>query len=114
MKRIIVPVNTFPPLTKPELLSAPFHGQAIVAGTGFIGRLIVRHYRNGILIKEQDEGTGLVTAVGVNLLVADWTNTTATLKLANYHDSGTGTLAPSISDTVLQIPTGSARGLGTQ
>ena len=80
----------------------------------FIGRLWVRHYRNGILLLERDEGTGLVTNAGVNLLVADWTNTTATLKLANYHDSGTGTLAPSVTDTVLQIPTGSARGAGTQ
>lgn len=90
--------------------------QAILpAGQGwFIGRLIVRHFRDGILLYERDEGTGLVTNAGVNLLVADWTNTTATLKLANFHDSGTGTLAPSVTDTVLQIPTGSARGAGTQ
>lgn len=87
----------------------------IPVGQGwFIGRLIVRHYRNGLLLVERDEGTGIVTNAGVNLLVADWTNTTATLKLANYHDSGTGTLAPSVTDTVLQIPTGSTRGVGVQ
>lgn len=80
----------------------------------FIGKLIVRHYRNGILLVERDEGTGLVTNAGVNLLVGDWTNTTATLKLANFHDSGTGTLAPVVTDTVLQIPTGSSRGVGVQ
>lgn len=85
------------------------------AGHGwFIGRLIVRHYRDGILLVERDEGTGIVTNAGVNLLVADWTNATATLKLANNHDTGTGTLAPAVTDTVLQIPTGMARGVGTQ
>lgn len=88
--------------------------QAIVAGTGFIGRLWVVHYRFDKVIDFRYEGTGIVTTAGVNLLVADWTNANATLKLANYHDSGTGTLAPSISDTVMQIPTGSARGVGTQ
>lgn len=80
----------------------------------FIGHLWVEHFRDGKLIDVRDEGTGLVTTVGVNLLVADWTNGTATLKLANYHDSGTGTLAPAITDTVLQIPTGVARGIGSQ
>lgn len=90
--------------------------QAIIpAGQGwFIGRLIVRQYRDGILITERDEGTGIVTNAGVNLLVADWNNASATLKLANFHDSGTGTLAPAVTDTVLQIPTGVARGTGTQ
>ncbi len=79
-----------------------------------IGHLWVRWYRKGILLEERDEGTGIVTTAGVNLLVADWVNTTATLKLTKYHDSGTGTNAPSIADTVLQIPTGSARGVGSQ
>lgn len=90
--------------------------QAIITpGQGwFIGRLLVRHYRKGVLLYERDEGTGLVTNAGVNLLVADWTNANATLKLANFHDSGTGTLAPSVTDTVLQIPTGDARGVGVQ
>jgi hypothetical protein len=90
--------------------------QAVLpVGSGwFIGHLIVRHWRDGILLVERDEGTGLVTNAGVNLLVADWTSANAALKLANYHDSGTGTLAPSVTDTVLQIPTGVARGVGTQ
>jgi len=79
-----------------------------------IGHLWVRRMRNGIILEERDEGEGLVTTAGVNLLVADWTNANATLKLSNFHDSGTGTLAAAITDTVLQIPTGSSRGVGTQ
>lgn len=59
-------------------------------------------------------GSGLVTTAGVNLLAADWANATATLKLANYHDSGTGTTAAAIGDTALQVATGNARVAGTQ
>jgi hypothetical protein len=90
--------------------------QAILpVGQGwFIGRLWVKHFRDGHLIDYRYEGSGIITNAGVNLLVADWNNGTATLKLANFHDSGTGTNAPSITDTVLQIPTGASRGVGTQ
>jgi len=59
-------------------------------------------------------GSGLVTTAGVNLLAADWTNTTATLKLANFIDSGTGITTAAIGDTALQTPTGNARVAGTQ
>lgn len=59
-------------------------------------------------------GSGLVTTAGVTLLAADWMNATATLKLANYHDSGTGTTAAAIGDTALQTGTGNARVAGTQ
>ena len=59
-------------------------------------------------------GSGLVTTAGVNLLAADWTNTTATLKLANFLDSGTGVTAAAIGDTALQTATGNARVAGAQ
>ena len=59
-------------------------------------------------------GSGLVTTAGVNLLAADWTNTTATLKLANFIDSGTGATTAGTGDTGLQLPTGNARVAGAQ
>jgi hypothetical protein len=62
----------------------------------------------------RDLGDGVVTTAGVVLLAADYSNTTATLKLANYHDSGTGTTAAAIGNTALQTPTGNARVAGTQ
>jgi hypothetical protein len=89
-------------------------GQAMHAKQLFYTKLIVRKFANGILVSEKDLGEGVVTEAGVRLLAADWTNTTATLKLMNYHDTGTGTLTPSTADTVLQIPTGTTRGVGNQ
>jgi len=59
-------------------------------------------------------GSGLVTTAGVNLLAADWTNASGTLKLSNYHDSGTGAVAAAIGDTTLGVATGNARVAGTQ
>lgn len=70
--------------------------------------------RNGEIVEERNLGSGLVTNAGVNLLAADWQNATATLKLSNYHDSGTGTTAPTVADTIMQTPTGNARVAGTQ
>jgi hypothetical protein len=89
-------------------------GQALHAKEPFHTKLIVRKFIAGQLISEQDLGEGLVTDVGVRLLAADWINATATLKLMNYHDTGTGTLTPSVADTVMQIPTGTSRGVGNQ
>lgn len=89
-------------------------GQAIHADSLFHSKLIVRKFVAGQLVQEQDLGDGVVTDAGVALLAADWTNTTATLKVMNYHDTGTGTLAPTTADTVIQIPTGMSRGVGTQ
>lgn len=70
--------------------------------------------RNGEIVEERDLGAGVVTNVGVALLAADWQNATATLKLSNFHDSGTGTTAPTVADTVMQTPTGNARVAGAQ
>lgn len=86
----------------------------ILAGQEFATNLVAEHTRRGRVYDRYELGSGLVTTAGVNLLAADWTNTTATLKLSNYHDSGTGTTAAAIGDTALQTPTGNARVAGTQ
>lgn len=85
------------------------------AGEVFHTHLEAHHFdKDGNLVAHHDLGSGLVTNAGVTLLAADYTNATATLKLANYHDSGTGTTAAAVTDTVLQTPTGNARVAGTQ
>jgi hypothetical protein len=89
-------------------------GQAFRARTILQTNLKMQHFRNGILIEERDLGSGVVTIAGVVLMAADWTNATATLKLANWHDSGTGIITPNINDTVLQIATGGVRVAGSQ
>jgi hypothetical protein len=89
-------------------------GQAFHANSLFHSKLIVRKFTDGQLVMERDLGDGVVTDVGVRLLAADWTNTTATLKLMNNHDTGTGTLTPSTADTAMQLPTGMTRGIGNQ
>jgi hypothetical protein len=65
-------------------------------------------------LRADDLGSGVVTTAGVTLLAADWTNTTATLKLSNYHDSGTGTTAEAVGQTTLVTGTGNTRVAGTQ
>lgn len=98
-----------------ERLSKGVDDALIGAGEFFITHLQAHHYdADGNLKGHHDLGSGLVTTAGVNLLAADYSNTTATLKLANYHDSGTGTTAAAIGDTGLQTGTGNARVSGTQ
>lgn len=80
----------------------------------FQTRLHVKHFRSGELFEERDLGTGVITTAGVNLWAADWNNATATIKLATWHDSGTGVTVPTTSDTVMQTPTGNARIIGAQ
>jgi hypothetical protein len=89
-------------------------GQALHAKTLFHTNLTMKHYRNGVLLEERDLGAGTVTIGGAALMAADWTNATATLKLTNWHDSGTGVAVPSIGDSTLQIPTGGVRVAGSQ
>jgi hypothetical protein len=89
-------------------------GQAFHANSLFHTNLKVCHYREGTLLEERDLGPGVVTLAGTNLMAADWTNASATLKLVNWHDSGTGAVAPTIIDTALQIPTGITRVAGGQ
>jgi hypothetical protein len=80
----------------------------------FVGHLKAVHINDQRVLQEFDLGSGVVTTAGVKLLAADWTNATATLKLSNYHDSGTGTTAAATSDTALQTATGNSRVAGTQ
>lgn len=80
----------------------------------FQTRLFVKHFRHGELLEEKDLGTGIITTAGVNLWAADWNNATATIKLATWHDSGTGVTAPTVSDTAMQTPTGNVRIQGSQ
>jgi len=58
----------------------------------------------------------VVTTAGVNYMRDDFNAATggADITNFNYHDSGTGTNAESVSDTGLQIPAGPARVAGTQ
>lgn len=89
-------------------------GQNIYGRNVYKTNLGIKHIRNGQVVTERNLGGGLVTNAGVNLLAADWNNATATIKLSNWHDSGTGTTAPTVNDTAMQTPTGNARISGTQ
>lgn len=80
----------------------------------FASHLKADVFRGGELAESRDLGSGVVTSAGVTLLAADWTNTTATLKLANFHDSGTGTTAEAIGQTTLVTSLGNTRIAGTQ
>ena len=95
---------------------AKFSDDAIAgAGEAFHTALHALHLDGDGNVKGSHHlGSGLVTTVGVNLLAADWTNATGTLKLANFSDSGTGVTAAAIGDTALQTATGNARVAGTQ
>ena len=92
-------------------------GEALLtADSLFHTNLTAKVFRDGEEIDIFDLGSGLVTTAGVNLMAQDW-NASANnqvLKLANYHDSGTGTNAAAIGDTALQTPTGGSRVTGTQ
>jgi hypothetical protein len=66
-----------------------------------------------------DLGSGLVTNVGVMAMANDfaWANGAQTLKLANFHATGTGTTAAAATDIALQTlasPTASTAVTGTQ
>ena len=95
---------------------AKFSDDAIAgANTAFHTALHALHLDNdGNVRGAHHLGSGLVTTAGVNLLAADWTSATAALKLANFHDSGTGATAAAIADIALQIATGNARVSGAQ
>lgn len=97
-----------------RLLAYLEKSQAIQGRNQYKTNLSVRQFRDGKEILHRNLGSGLVTNAGVALLAADWTNVTATLKQANWHDSGTGVTAPTITDTIMQTPTGNARLPGAQ
>ena len=95
---------------------AKFSDDAISgAGEVFCTALHALHLDgNGNVKGAHHLGSGLVTTAGVNLLAADWTNATATLKLANFADSGIGIAAAAIVDVAITTPTGNARIAGVQ
>ena len=91
------------------------NGQAVNSEALFTGYLTAHRYNGfGELTGNYDLGSGLVTTAGVTLMAKDHSNATATLKLANFHDTGTGTTAPAIGQTALVTPAGGARVSGTQ
>lgn len=100
-------------MTFDRILTFLHPGQAI-SRVLYKTNLSVEHYRDGVLLVRRNLGAGVVTTVGANLWAADAANATATLKLANWHDSGIGTTPPGITDTVMQSPTGNVRVVGTQ
>lgn len=59
---------------------------------------------------------GLVTNAGVAYMATDFASGGVSPRISafNFHDSGTGTNAPAVTDTGLQTPTGGARVAGTQ
>src|SRR5260221_6443544 len=67
--------------------------QAVYGRNIYKTNLSAAVFRNGEMVEERDLGSGLVTTAVGNLLAADWQNTTATLKLSKFHDSGTGVTA---------------------
>ena len=76
--------------------------QALIPGNVFfMTSLHADVYRNDEHIESRDLGSGVVTNAGVNLMSADWTNATATLKAMNWHQSGTSSTAPAVTDTAL-------------
>lgn len=90
-------------------------GQAETDGRLFLmSHLQAVHQRDGEVLSNFDLGSGVVTTAGVRLMANDWNTATAALKLAKYHDCGTGTTAPAIGDTTLVTPYGGSRATGTQ
>ena len=96
-------------------------GSAAIFGREvFATRLFARHFVNGKLEEVRDLGSGLVTNVGVMALANDpqWAapsgNSLATLHLANWHATGTGTTADAATDIALQTSAGPAPVAGTQ
>jgi len=76
----------------------------ITANEVFATHLEATHYRKGRVYDKYDLGSGLVTNVGVMALANDfaWAQNCQTLKLANFHASGTGTTAAAATDIKLQ------------
>jgi hypothetical protein len=92
-----------------------YSDDAIIGASQFFATALrAKHVRDEKTIATYVLGSGLVTTAGINLLAADWTNATGTLKLANFHDSGTGITAAAIGDIAMQTATGVARVAGVQ
>jgi hypothetical protein len=77
-------------------------------GISFHTHLAAQHMRDGHIVRSHDLGSGLVTNVGVLALANDFALAAPsgaalnTIKLANWHASGTGTTAAAATDIKLQ------------
>jgi hypothetical protein len=88
------------------LTGDPGEGQ-ILARETFATNLSAIHYRKDGTVKDHyDLGSGLVTNVGVTALANDfaWAANCQTLKLANYHATGTGTTSAAATQLALSTP----------
>ena len=105
------------PFGKGALVWSPDKGVAtITSDQVFATKLVMEHFRRGRKIEEYDLGSGLVTNVGVMALANDfaWAQNCQTLKLANWHATGTGTTAAAATDIQLQTAAGPSPVAGTQ
>lgn len=83
--------------------------------SGFYAQLSARlHRADGTVVNYGVISRRKLTTAFVNFMVDQLQAETATWGDFKYHDSGTGTLAESNSDTALGTPTGDTRGTGTQ
>lgn len=80
----------------------------ILSNQVFATHLWLDHYRAGKLIAHRDLGSGLVTNVGVMAMANDfnWAQNCQTLKLANYHGSGTSVTPAAVTDIAIATQAG--------
>jgi hypothetical protein len=83
--------------------------------SGFYAELSARlHRADGTVVNYGVISRRKLTTAFVNFMVDQLQTETSAWGDFKYHDSGTGTLAESNSDTALGTPTGDTRGTGTQ
>lgn len=112
------------PFGRGRVLWTPDQGDANIVGDQvFATHLQATVYRRSGRVEEYDLGSGLVTNVGVLALANDfaWASPSGaainTLKLQNWHATGTGTTAAAATDIALQTlasPTTANAVAGTQ
>lgn len=85
-------------------------------GIRFNTDLTATHLRGGRIKEIIPLGSGLVTNVGVMALANDfaWAQNVQTLKLANFHASGTGVTAAAATDIAIQTSAGPTPVTGAQ
>lgn len=118
-------------LSKPESLDVRMLSKKLQTPLKFWGRLHAELRRSRLIpatvglgafihwmMTGDDAGMGLalVTTVGMNYLAADFLASSVNhISAFNFHDTGTGTTAPAISDTALVAQAGpTTRATGTQ
>ena len=84
-------------------------------GLSFHSNVKAVHIRGGKVIEERDLGSGVVTNAGVAFMADDWVDATQEITNLNFHDSGTGSVAAAVGDTILGTQAGPAtRATGTK